>query len=266
MIINSQQTIYQLDLDMYKQIGRPYRLLPNTTLNEKFNVLPAFDLADRYPTLKYLCIGSGGSNIVNNVLVHSEHSPINGALFKHTPFVMRTTDNDLLPDERLKYRLRVTSRVNGVDYYIYYMKVIDDIHMENKLFEVTSSNGELVLSFFDTNNANILTPIPMDTSNILNVSQSRYIVRSNKLMFKLTTEEILEIENASNLLYGTPARLTEIGVCTGIEDSSLGYLEVGGCQISYHVKIDLEMGILINDGKEVLRTIEVGGGRSMEIS
>ena len=40
MVRNSQRTLYNVDLHLHQMLGKDYEPIENTTLNEKFQVLP----------------------------------------------------------------------------------------------------------------------------------------------------------------------------------------------------------------------------------
>ena len=103
MRITSQATLLHNDLWGHILLGKPYRLLPNTTLNEKFGILTKeTPPPGSYPYMQYFCIGVGGDNIIDgdDVFNFSEHTPLDGALFEHIPFVMRKVSSDLTVEER----------------------------------------------------------------------------------------------------------------------------------------------------------------------
>ena len=65
MVKASQITVYGLGLINAMLSNRPYNVYPNTTLNEKFNVLAKEHVISTskslvYPRLKYFGIGIGG--------------------------------------------------------------------------------------------------------------------------------------------------------------------------------------------------------------
>lgn len=57
MTTSSQRTLFGIDLQLAQLYGEDYTCLPNTTLNEKFNILPEINVPPgQYPTLKYITI------------------------------------------------------------------------------------------------------------------------------------------------------------------------------------------------------------------
>ena len=121
MIINSNRTIYGLKLQMDMLLGDRWTPMPNTTLNEKFNIGLNAPQPSSYPTLKYMCLGVGGSSIIDSQTGYrfSTHRAIDAGLFEHIPFIIRPIDQDLTLEERSKYRFRIQENINGNQYYCY---------------------------------------------------------------------------------------------------------------------------------------------------
>ena len=222
MILTSQKTMYADNLEMNMLLGINQIDLPNTTLNEKFNVLPSQTIANGvYPKIQYLAIGVGGTDIIANAnYKFSNHSPIDAALFEHIPFIMRPTTNDLLPVERANYRLRVLETHNGIEYACYYLKVITTVINKQGLFEIDIINGNPSMRYFNTNSINLLTPTPrIVADNYLDITKNTYYAKTTKIGFTLYINEMEEINNVLTIIYGDTTRsISEIGVCTGIEN------------------------------------------------
>ena len=102
-VYNSTRTIYNLKLQTCMMFGLPYHPLPNTTLNEKFNIYPYNEIDcnyenQNYPRVNGIVIGIGGNEVVNSDILDlklGKHSPVDAALFEHIPFVIRPIENDL---------------------------------------------------------------------------------------------------------------------------------------------------------------------------
>ena len=115
MIINAQRTLYNVDLYLNIMLRKDYKIIANTSLNEKFDILSKVPVpAGVYPTLQYWAIGTGGNNVIGNTtgFIYSEHTPLDGALFNHVPFIMRPVTDDLTALEKSKYRMRKLEIVN----------------------------------------------------------------------------------------------------------------------------------------------------------
>jgi len=263
MIKNSQRTIYGLELQMSQILGTPYVLLPNTTLNEKFTINEGYVIPDGvYPTIKYFTIGNGGRDYLTNVNLYSysKHQPIDAGLFAEIPFVIRTVSNDLLPTEQANYRFKRLEIINGIEYYCYYLKVIDPNLTRSGLYQVDVINGTAKLSRFSTNTPTLLNPTPRDPNvGILNITQTSYVSKVAKVKFELTTTELADIRDAMVIKYGVATPIAEIGVCSGIDTVNNGVTEASAVQIMYHFEVDLDTTILTADGTNLIRSLEIAG-------
>ena len=265
MIINSQRTIYGMGLQLAQLNGTPYKALLNTTLNEKFSILPTVSLAeDTYPSIKYFAIGVGGDAIVTGVdnYSFSKHKATDAALFEHIPFIMRTVDNDLLAVDREKYRFRKILNIAGVEYVCYYLKVIDFTEARQGFYIVSVNDGISTLSVFNTATDEFLNPVPRDPSKgMVDLENTKYVSSIANLKFSLYREELQEVSDNIDLLYGTDhtKNLTEIGICSGVDVLLDGYHEASVAQVIYHTEVDINTaGMLLEEG-ELVRVLEYGG-------
>jgi len=271
MIINSQRTIYGIDLQMDMLLNRKYTPLQNTTLNEKFSIATDKIIPEGiYPKLNYLVIGIGGhENMDDSDYKFSKHKAIDAALFKHVPFVMRTLDNDLYVSERKKYRLRKIENYNGITYACYYMKIIPNVIIKNGLFEIIKNDAGInTLKYFNTNRSDLLNPLEPVTrkiDNYLDTDKSTYIAKTTKIEFSLYLNEINDVRQAMEIIYGEVVNISEIGICSGLDYDDNGYIEVYGSVINYFVDVDLNTNIYFNSNDNILRAIEIGGMEPMVI-
>jgi len=264
MVINSQRTVYGLELQLSKLLDRPYTIRSNTTLNEKFSINTDVQAdSGTYPGLKYYTIGVGGVGLAggSDVYNFSKHKPTDAALFEHIPFVMRDVNNDLVGSERLKYRFRKVLLINGVEYAAYYLKLIDNNYTVNDIYTVDVTNEISKLSKFDTNNSDLLNPTPRNPiSSLLGNTSAKYVTAAAKIKFSLTKTEIEEVNNVIKLLYGNVTKaLTEIGVCSGVEASLNSEPIAVNVQINFHFEVELLTQLDTNVNNEIHRSLEIGG-------
>jgi hypothetical protein len=263
MITNAQRTIFGVDLGLSMLMDKPYNCLPNTTLNEKFNILPNYPIEEgTYPKLKYYSIGVGGNDVIegNGGYSYNQHSAVDAALFSHIPFVMRTLETDLTPVERSKYRFRKIEIFDNVEYACYYLKLIDGYDLRDYFYNITSVNGDSTLSVFDINTDKLLNPVPkLRGSNIEDVNTANYITKLAKLEFSLPTSEMEELKNVFNIRRLEVEKLTEIGICTGIDTETNDGIEAVNVQVSFHVGVSVELSVLFNNNSSLSRSIELGG-------
>jgi len=273
------RTIYASHLNTCKLLNRPFTVLPNSTLNQKFNLfkdeIPALN---EYPVLGYLGIGNKGasyevtsSNFVLTTPI--PHLPRDASLYNFIPFIVRSINDDISSTERLKYRLRVPVTIDGSTYVAYYLRALT-INDLIPTVELRNVDGENITTNSFTPTLSDLAPTPpvLSTSN-LNTANGDYLVSTAKVDFTLNQNDVQEIIDACNLLYGDPryAVINEIALCSGIDkilqgtfgNTTSNYTETIATQVAafisqYHalttntteVKIQLDIGsvepLLIN--------------------
>ena len=275
MVKASQITVYGLGLINAMLSNRPYNVYPNTTLNEKFNVLAKEHVISTskslvYPRLKYFGIGIGGVPIIEGVDEYkfSQHSALDAALFKQIPFALKKVDNDFLPEERDKYRLRVETRIKGESYYAYYLKVASGIDNRGYSYIIKKVNGIDTLSRLDINTDRFLNPVPVgkpiDRQAML---EAPTVINRFKLELELDDKDNIELQNVLELLdLPRNTKLNELAVCFGHEQLIEGNFELVDIQIGYHVDIDLDVKIDFSPLKTFKRNIELGGAEPLFVS
>ena len=124
-MFNSTMTCYARKFINHMKCGLKYTPLLNTTLNEKFNILPTSDdLTIPYPSINMLVIGNGlrGDLIRNSRLdlKSSVHNVTDASLVKHMPFYLRkTTELDLYPPSD-KLCLKTNMSIGDTEYTAYF--------------------------------------------------------------------------------------------------------------------------------------------------
>jgi len=266
MIINSARTMYSLRLQTNMLQGKQHTTLPNTTLNEKLNILPTEVVPTGvYPTIKYFSIGIGGADIVTGLSTYSfsKHKPTDAGLFEEIPFVIKLTTADLTPTEQLQYRFKKLLNINGIEYYGYYMKAIPATDIKDGLYKVSMTNNIPTLSVFDTNTDKLLNPVPRDPTNtLLDLNVTDYIANVIKLKFIMTAAEMLEINNVLDIMYGlgNNKNIREIAVLTGIDKTlNDGSIEATCCEIGFHVEVNIDNQSYLSTSNDFIRSIELGG-------
>lgn len=263
MIINSQRTIYGLEYSGNSKIGLPHVARVNTTLNEKFGVQSGVPIpAGTDPYIKYMAIGTGGSNPTPGLgtYSYSNHSVTDAALFNHVPFIMRPVATDLTGAERARYRMRVVTAINGVDYAAYYLRVIAPTDITTDVFTIANAGtAGGSITPFTTDTAAYLNPTPLPVGRTP-VGNGSYISKMIKIPFTLTPAELAEVTAAMALLYTTPpVTITEIGICGGCDQLSGTPPEALGVQIYYHVGVGIDITMKYDPILGYVRAIELGG-------
>ena len=245
------RTIYGAHLQTCKLLNRPFSVLPNSTLNQKFNLFPdELPLANEYPKLGYIGIGNKGATyeLGNDGFILTKeipHLPRHASLYNFIPFVVRNMKNDLSSTERLKYRLRVPITINSEQYVAYYLRVLN---LDNVVPSVELRNvNEGVITTTDfIPEITDLSPQHPNISNVnLNNPNGDYLVSTAKINFVLNQEDITNILEACQLLYGDPryAVINEIALVTGIDRVLTGVF--GATQSSYTEVITAQIAAFV---------------------
>lgn len=269
MIRSSQLSIYGLSLINAMLANKDYNVLKNTTLNEKFKILPQ-DHIERgsesrpvYPRLNYIVIGMGGNNLinVNQGYKLSPHRVTDAALFQHLPFILRPIGEDIRGTSREKYRLRKELEINGKQYVGYYAKKISSIDYRPYNLLVTNTDGVDELKILDTNTDKFLNPQPYNkpTDKDIVLEQDTVINRF-KIEFRLDETDKKELKNVLKVLdIGEDIRLTELGICQGGDTYAGGYLEAIDMQVAFFIDINIPLNIELNSTEKTRLDIELGG-------
>lgn len=276
---NITRTIYASALQSAQLLGIPYAIPENTTLNEKFNILPEELLADgQYPLGKFLAIGRGGHKHVTgadgSALTDLHvHRPSDAALFNHMPFVLRPLDNDLIASERDKYAMRRLETYDGITYIAYYLRRLNNSDLVTNLSRVAVQDGNTNTLPYVPSSADLSpTPVEIDPTEVTATS-GEYLTASTMLTVEFSAYEISEIVNAMVIKYGDPlyATISEFGLVSGVDFLSeaqngdnppFNYLEAIGAQINTHICTHHPVHQL-NNGLVV--EYELGGSESLTI-
>lgn len=265
------RTIYVAHLANCMMMRRPFTLLPNSTLNQKFSLfkdeLPALN---EYPVLGYLGIGNKGATyeMTDTGFVLTDpvpHLPDHASLYNFIPFLIRDINNDISSTERMKYRLRVPVTIGGTTYVAYYLRAltINDLVPSVELRNVDGEN--ITTNSFVPTESHLAPTHPNLSNDNLNTANGDYLVSTSKVNFVLNRSDVQEIMDACTILFGDPryAVINEITVVSGIDKILQGtfgstqsnYTEVIAAQCAsfiaqYHaltsnttkVEIELDMG------------------------
>lgn len=235
----------------------------NTTLNEKFNVMKDAVLDSReLPLIRYYGLGVGGTG---SPVKNGYHNPVDGCLFEHIPFIIRPIAEDISGTERLKYRIRTEQVINGKNYAVYYLKVLDDnVDLVNiKVLDKVGDTNSTTVSRFDTNNPLILNPIP-SVNTELDLNKSRFHVVESNMSLTLNPEDKDEIINAYKLMYNTTniPMISEIGLFTGKDViAPNGGMESIAARAAYFYAVPYEIQGIVGIEGVTQRYINIGGMR-----
>lgn len=209
------------------------------TLNYKYNMFPTLIPAD--PRIRYFGIGIGGRYIVTDDALTSAYKPYNKEmdLYRGIPFRVVPISEDLTAAERAQYRLRVRQTFHGIEYYCYYLKLVE-FNEELKLISVDPNTQEENLYTLDNTNLNPVGIKPNTSgATIANAEDIRAIVKARIV---ITGEEVTE---AINVIYGGDLRyavISELALYSG-EDRTLTGATAAGTTFEYSEAIGTTMEI-----------------------
>jgi hypothetical protein len=257
LVNNTQPTINAAILAQLVNLNSAFIVSPLSTLNEKFGIGNISPPSTGYPSTKYMVIGIGGRSStlgVNNIPLTNklQHSAHDAALFEHIPFKLVPVTNDLSPAERSGLRIRKLIIKDGVSYFAYYAKVIDQTNVVPVTTIVTVSDGKVVDQVPYVSNASNLNPVPVDISNtVLNTQEGRHMLVQSLMTVTLTEDDIAGIINAAEILYGDAryAVLSEIGIVSAYDVSvtsndgniAATYQEVRSAQIHNFLSTNISL-------------------------
>ena len=246
------RTIYSSHLSNCLLMRRPFSVLPNSTLNQKFNLFkdetPAIN---EYPILGYLGIGNKGATyeVTDDGFILTtpiRHLPRDASLYNFIPFLVRDINNDISATERTKYRLRVPISIGGTTYVAYYLRALTIKDLVPSV-ELRNVDGENITTNSFTPTQSDLAPNHPEISNTeINNANGDYLVSTSKVNFVLGRAEIQEIMDACQILFGDPryAVINEIAVVSGIDKVLQGTF--GNTQSSYTEVIAAQVATFIS--------------------
>ena len=210
----------------------------NTTLNTKYQIFNE-ELPTIYPPkIQYFGIGVNGfrSTDSRDGFLPYKPDPRNMDLYHPIPIRVVPKDNDLEPEERDKYRIRVLKTINNEEYWCYYLKKLEILSTNSVKVKVNLLTGEEELFDIDYN---YLNPVPQDIA-VPNEEDDteEYNVYIDTLL-QLTGEELYNTINVmynGNLQYGL---VSEIGLYSGedrivTDDFGTSYIESIYTQLTCH--------------------------------
>lgn len=248
---NVKRTCYVSHLMTCKAMNRPFTILPNSTLNQKFNIYPnEVPNINEYPVIGYIGIGNKGASYELGTDGYILTTPIphlarHASLYNFIPFLVRPINDDISATERARYRMRVIMTIGGEQYIAYYLRALTltDISPSVELRNV--NDGIITTSAFNASLSD-LSPVHVDVSNTdINDANGDYLVSTAKVLFTLNQQDINEILNACNLIHGDPryAVINELAVCSGVDKVLQG--SIGGTTVNYTETIATQIATFI---------------------
>jgi hypothetical protein len=247
-----QRTAYSAHLQTCKLLDKPFTVVPNSTLNQKFNLFASqVPATNEYPKLGYIGIGNKGTTyelVAGNFLLTTSipHLSRHAANYNFIPFVVRPVANDISAEERLKYRLRVPTTIGGQQYIVYYLRTLNLNNVIPTIELRNVNDGVITNTPFIPDLSDLLPVHPVLSNPDLNNPNGDYLVSTAKITFLLNQADITNIMEACEIIYGDPryAVINEICLVTGVDKIQSGVF--GGTTSNYTDVIAAQVAAFIS--------------------
>ena len=197
-----------------------FTLRQEYTLNADLNIFPNEEITVR-PKLRYYGVGINGCYNVDDSILSAAYNPqrMNMNLYHRIPFRCVPIDEDLTDEEREKYRLRQRKTINGQEYFLYWLKVIDytgDIQFKR----INPADGSEEAYELDPS---YLHPTPVKPSTNLTLIKSQVnVIAYTTAVLTIEASEVLEYIKAYYEGDTRYAKISEIGFYTGVDKEVTG--------------------------------------------
>jgi len=209
------KTIWSALVESYKLFNRPLALPNYVTLNEKYGI-PSTDNDISKLSLEYFTVGLGSSSISAT----SAHNSADREVFKPIPFLIVPTSIGLTASQKDTYKMRVIKIINNVEYVLCYVKKVTAVDVDNMAYSVEYNQANQSFTPTEFAPPQNYTTVPT-TGACDGTGLSPFFAVSSKITMQLTADEILKINEASNIMYGVKnPNITEFGIYAGIDDGS----------------------------------------------
>jgi len=233
-----------------------------TTINAKHGVFPTL-LPTALPNINYFGIGIGGSQNIGSGNL-SQPIPVlqtNMDLYSPIPFRCVPVTADLTGAEQALYRMRVLQTINGSQFYCYYLKVVT---VNQETVQINQTNPTTGIQTPYTINLANLSPTPPAVGTP-QPSTGTEVHVSVTLTLPLTGAEVTEVINiffSGNLLN---ARISELGLYSGQDQTVIGSLTTGGT-ISYTEAILAQLNLQYNWNGDDFSSVLVSNNYQIALS
>lgn len=242
-----------------------YRLLPDTTINSKYNVYHNLIPEEMpVPKIMYFGLGINGFYNIDDGNMSAPYHPAADELDLYEPIPLRCVpvNNDLSDAERGLYRMRVEKTFNGERYYCYYLKkitLIDNSVLLTRINPIKKTEEPFELD------PSKLVPIPTIPTTSGEVEGTiTQINASLKLGINWVGSEVLE---AINVIYGGDmrrAKISEVGIYSGIDYEVTGY-NATNSEIHYTEAIYTQLAYKICNIGSVITSDKYDGSRILSL-
>ena len=208
---NTTATIYGVSLQTAMLRNLPLEYPLNTTLNQKFDILPnAYPPQGQLPIIQYVSIGRGGHKNVTGADGASLnqlnwHMPSDSSLYSPLPFALKAADNDFSSEKRACYGLRKKEIYNEKEYYAYYLKKLEPVNESPKLLLSTVKDGETTTIPYIPSASDINPNPPTLSPEGEVIVSGQFLCTTSPLLITLESQDIDEIVNACMIKYNNKA-------------------------------------------------------------
>lgn len=237
------RTIYGGAIQTCMFQGIPYSPLANTTLNERLTIQPNVKLStNEYPRMRYWAIGAGGMEITAGADSRPKITPLDfkpnwSAPFLPRPFVLRREDNDLTAERRVNYGLRRAEEHNGVRYFAYYLKRIDQsTTVANMMRNIIRNGVSTVVPLVPTNEDMNPTPTYINPAEAVpTLADGDELSVSSITEIPFTEWDVAEFVNAVTIIDGDEEQAVISEIClVAAVDRAISAPAAGGATFTFN--------------------------------
>lgn len=246
-------TIWGQTLMTANALGIEYPIFQHSTLNELYRVQENARLErNERPKIGYFCLGMGGHgtssfNFNGKTFAKPDlykHDPKDAGLYEPIPFVLRRLNNDLTPEERANYGLRVKRSYNGVEYFAYYAKRFTTATSEIRILQDTVVNGKLTSQPYVADRSNLSPERPTLSPRGVVVASNEKLRNNLEIVISMDSNDMKNLMDVSRILFDGNEEflvISEIALCSGVDRMVTGvtgngqplqYNEVLACQVA----------------------------------
>lgn len=254
MTQNIFRTVYGAELQTRQLLKLPFSMRANTTLNEKLNIASGVAPdSGQMPAFAYWCIGNGAHKFSSGQggLTKTEKIPhlgTDGGLYNQVPFAIKPLASDFATQDRNKYMLRKQITLNSSPYIAYYGKRIDFTGVTAGLQKLVTVDGVTTATTFTPDSTNLNPTPPVLDSEGINTISGQYVSASATLNLSLSADDVTELMNVFNLLYGDTAYavISEMGLLTGVDKTILSPTQGGTINFNDAIAVQVWTYVLTN--------------------
>lgn len=220
---------------------QPFILPKWSTLNEKYGVLADESWGEKHGKdfyLGYYGIGIGGSRSIGvgssgiEARKVNQHKTTDGNAFYPIPFLVREITNDIDPEIRKNFRLRVVRPIGDKVYVFYYLKKIGFTEFDPSV-KIGSKDPE---TGNETERPYVpkeedLSPTPYELTSVNAIPlTNEYVNATGKMDLSLTESDLTEIKNVCRILFNdsSVAAINEMYLAYGVETTHDGQIGESG--------------------------------------